>query len=134
MSCEYVYIIRQGATHRYKVGFTKDPKQRLRTLQTGNADPLHLVCAIQAPECVKARDAEQTVHDYLKTKRAPGGGTEWFVLLPHEVTMIQRCLSKALQPESDAQRLAREIPDAPTTPPSRAPPSAATKSAFNATQ
>ena len=119
----YVYVIRQGASRRYKVGFTNNVPRRLKTLQTGNAEELRVVVAVKAPPGIKACKAEHTVHDYLRTKRVPGGGTEWFELSDAELGTVVRSLRGALEREETvAERVARmraEMPDAPCTPPSR---------------
>lgn len=49
----YVYLVRQGESHLYKIGFTFNPKQRLRQLQTSNAAKLtfvHLWTESRLPE------------------------------------------------------------------------------------
>lgn len=70
----YLYAIssEEGWT---KFGVSKDPEGRLRTLQTANPVPLHLMHteAFSTPEL--ARRAEKNVHRFLSASRGRG---EWF--------------------------------------------------------
>jgi len=129
---DHVYVIRQGTTRRYKVGFTNNVHRRLRTLQTGNAEVLSLVSFAEAPSCISARAAEHAVHQHLRRYRVSGGGTEWFELDDAKLASVIAALQQVLQTEADVERFKREIPDAPTTPPSRVLDAASVSSAASA--
>lgn len=53
-----------------KIGFSKDPFQRMRVLQTACSTPLSLICAIEAEQI-----QEKAFHQQLRKHRLQG---EWF--------------------------------------------------------
>lgn len=58
----------------YKIGFTKDPDKRLKTLQTGNPKKLQ----IHYKEMISENEVkyiERQIHNELKRKQVSG---EWF--------------------------------------------------------
>lgn len=67
-----IYIIRQGSSRLFKLGVSKCPEQRLKTLQTGNPAKLKLLFTVP---CTDAFKVEAIVHDHLKDHRVLG---EWF--------------------------------------------------------
>lgn len=67
----FVYFIR--AAGAVKVGWAKDPEQRLRELQTGNPDRMVLLRVIPAEKTL-----EGDLHQYYAPWRLNG---EWFALL-----------------------------------------------------
>ena len=75
----YIYAI--GTEHRQKIGFSKDPAARLRHLQTGNAEELHLHGSIEVPES-RVKLLERFLHKDMSYKRVKG---EWFNLTKAEV-------------------------------------------------
>ena len=75
----YIYAI--GTEHRQKIGFSKDPAARLRHLQTGNAEELHLHGSIEVPEN-RVKLLERFLHKDMSYKRIKG---EWFNLTKAEV-------------------------------------------------
>ncbi len=42
-----IYFIRNEETNKIKIGYSKDPEERLRTLQTGSSGKLTLLLAIE---------------------------------------------------------------------------------------
>jgi hypothetical protein len=81
----FVYLIR-GNDGKYKIGSAKEPKQRLRQLQTGNSDKLELVEVYQSEN---ARKIESTLHRYYSYVRNVG---EWFNLsIKEEVNFVKQC-------------------------------------------
>ncbi|KAL8726550.1 MAG: hypothetical protein Q9181_006004 [Wetmoreana brouardii] len=75
----YVYLIHMENTTYYKIGMSLDPEIRLRTLQTGNPHPLHLL-SMQAVEDM--RNAETSLHRQFASQRVPSSNArEWFDLV-----------------------------------------------------
>lgn len=66
-----IYCIQQGKSGPVKIGLTKgDPQHRLRQLQTGNPNQLHLIAAFTGePKC------EAIIHEFFADDRMKG---EWF--------------------------------------------------------
>ena len=82
-----VYLIR-GNDGRYKIGIAKNPKQRIRQLQTGNSDELTL---IETYESENASKIESALHNRFSHVRQSG---EWFDLsITEEVNFIKMCRS-----------------------------------------
>lgn len=65
----YVYFITSGEAT--KVGWSLDPERRLRSLQTGNPEPLVLLAKIEG-----TKKDERRIHKSLR--RARLHGLEWF--------------------------------------------------------
>ena len=75
---EYVYIIKDtGYQNRCKIGISKNPKQRLRNLQTGNSNKLDLIFLLQVNPNIKSSAVESEIHKYFKEKNLWVHG-EWF--------------------------------------------------------
>lgn len=80
-----VYLIR-GNDGRYKIGIAKNPRERIRQLQTGNSDQLKL---IETYRSENARKIESTLHAQYSHGRTIG---EWFDLsISEEAIFIKRC-------------------------------------------
>ena len=75
MEKSYVYII-SSTNGRIKIGFSKNPQKRLRSLQTGNDCKLTLEYT-QEVSANKVRLIEQKVHDSVRYLRKSG---EWFAM------------------------------------------------------
>lgn len=74
----HVYLIHMENTTFYKIGMSLDPEIRLRTLQTGNPQPLHL---LNAREVQDMRSAEMSLHQRFEAQRVPNLNVrEWFDL------------------------------------------------------
>ena len=72
----YLYVIENTRTGLVKIGYSQNPKERCRTLQTGNADPLKLIHQAQV-DCDRARLLEKRLHMEINHCRELG---EWFNL------------------------------------------------------
>ena len=68
-----VYLIRAN-DGRYKIGIAKNPKKRIRQLQTGNSDPLKLIETYQSENASKI---ETIFHNHYSYGKQVG---EWFDL------------------------------------------------------
>jgi hypothetical protein len=75
----YIYAI--GTETRQKIGLSKDPSSRLKQLQTGNADELHLHHSIEVPSD-RVKILERFLHKDIGYKRMKG---EWFDMTKEEV-------------------------------------------------
>jgi hypothetical protein len=72
----YLYAICDDSTGHIKIGYSADPDQRVRDLQTGNSGALRLVHRARIRED-RARIVEQRLHLDLNHLRVRG---EWFKL------------------------------------------------------
>lgn len=80
-----VYLIR-GNDSNYKIGIAKNPKQRLKQLQTGNSDTLTLIEEYQSEYASKI---ESTLHNQYNHARNEG---EWFDLsIEIESKFVKKC-------------------------------------------
>ena len=68
-----IYAIQ--ANDAIKLGVSTNPKRRIRDLQVAHAWPLALRWAVEAPTRTKAKNIEQKLHRYYKSKLISG---EWF--------------------------------------------------------
>lgn len=78
----YIYLI--GNSERFKIGFSKNPEHRLKTLQTGNSENLILYKKYHSPKF------------YLKIEKAlhftyghQNYNNEWFSLTIDEALMFE---------------------------------------------
>jgi hypothetical protein len=72
----FLYAIQDCQSGYIKLGYSADPKQRLRELQTGNSGALQLIHSARIRED-RARLVEQQLHRELNHHRVRG---EWFDL------------------------------------------------------
>lgn len=75
----YIYVI--GTDKKpYKIGFSNNPKRRLKDLQTGHPNQLtiHYIEAIPKDQ---VKSIEKSIHEVLRPHREKG---EWFNLELHE--------------------------------------------------
>jgi T5orf172 domain. len=70
MSTQSVYFIQAGDDELYKIGFAKNPEQRLKNLQTGSPTPLQLVHHIETDY---ATELESHLHAALADYRSEPG-------------------------------------------------------------
>lgn len=86
----YVYLIKAGhkKTDPVKIGYSKDPEDRLKSLQTGNPIKLQLYMKIKCNDEAHARRLERTLHEMLGTQNLRN---EWFRL---KYTQIPTLLEK----------------------------------------
>lgn len=67
----FVYFIQEGEDGPIKIGWAKDPRRRLASMQSGNPRRLHLLGAIKT----KRRLLERELHDRFIEDHLTG---EWF--------------------------------------------------------
>lgn len=78
-----IYLVQQEGTDLYKIGITKkDPKVRIKELQTGNANPIVLVESYGTRYGYKM---EAGVQAHYKMKKVSG---EWFMLSEDDVKIF----------------------------------------------
>lgn len=82
-----IYLINDNES-RYKIGFSNNPKSRLKQLQTGGASVYDLVYEI---ECKNATKVEKTLHRYFSYCRKNG---EWFELKYEDVKSFPETVKK----------------------------------------
>lgn len=99
----YIYVI-GTADGPLKIGYARDPEERLSALQTGTADKLILFRKVRHP---RAQVVESRVHKALRSHRHNG---EWFVVSVDQALQTIEDQAKALLTER-TQRL----PSATTT-------------------
>lgn len=74
MSTSYVYIIGEENNPPYKVGISKNPKLRLKNLQTGHPRPLK-IHSVKETDGFKAKLLETIIHKNINQYKTNG---EWF--------------------------------------------------------
>lgn len=83
VSCIYFMSTPDGLC---KIGVAKEPKERLKYLQTGNPQRITLEGAWEIePPIGTARDVERELHSMLSEHRAHG---EWFRVAPDVAMML----------------------------------------------
>ena len=75
----YIYLIEAKGTGKYKIGISKNPKERLEQLQTANGEKLEIICTFATRYKYLL---EKTLHSHFKSKQTLG---EWFGLTDKEV-------------------------------------------------
>lgn len=78
----YVYLIRSASGH-YKIGRTKDPKNRMKTFGIQLPFEVEYLCLI---ETVDMKALEMSLHEQFASKRVNG---EWFALDAEDVEYIK---------------------------------------------
>jgi len=73
MTTSFIYIIGSDQPP-YKVGISRDPEKRLKSLQTGHPFPLKLHYSKETEIC-KTKLLETVIHRHLKLYKTSG---EWF--------------------------------------------------------
>lgn len=77
----YIYVISDPHRRAVKVGYAKDPRKRLDSIQTGNATKLHVHHMFRTDCLQDARKVERRTHDHLIANALMG---EWFAVKPDE--------------------------------------------------
>jgi hypothetical protein len=107
-----VYFIQRGANGPVKIGRAVDVQQRLRTLQTSNPEPLHILLVIAG-----SSTRESEIHAALVESRMVGR-REWF----HPTSELFALIERIREPEFEVHGLKafavlrRQDPSTPTTP------------------
>jgi len=82
----YIYLIQSLENSYYKIGVSKDPKSRLKQLQTGNASELRLIDAYQSEYANKIEKTLQRRYSHLRKEG------EWFDMgVSNEVSFPKEC-------------------------------------------
>lgn len=82
---KFVYLIR-GNNGKYKIGIAKEPKRRIKQLQTGNSDELTIIETYQSENASKIETALHNRYSHLQNVG------EWFDLsINEEVKFINLC-------------------------------------------
>lgn len=82
----HIYLIQNLETSKYKIGVSKNPKKRLKQLQTGSGEEIKLIHEFKSNF---PRKVETALHNRYGHLKAHG---EWFSLtLSEEVVFIEEC-------------------------------------------
>lgn len=83
----FIYLLKQENESKYKIGTSKNPEKRIRTLQTGNSDKIVLVNKYKSLKFYKK--IEYALHNQYSHLKSNG---EWFDLtLEEEVNFLNDC-------------------------------------------
>lgn len=89
-----------------KIGFARDPKNRLRSLNTG--DPYRAFTFYETKEFANRAKAEATLHRLVAGfKLAPVG--EWYALHPEDAAGLLRGLHKRTTLRSDREAMQENL-------------------------
>jgi hypothetical protein len=77
----YVYFVQAGKDGPVKIGWTKHAAVRMRYMQTGNPERLHLLCAVPG-----GRWLERTFHRAFADHRIDG---EWYSPVPVLMRLVE---------------------------------------------
>lgn len=72
-----VYYVTDAIRNSVKIGFSKNPVSRFKTLQISNCDRLELIHSIEFPNRRIARTAEEFLHKTFQDKKSESM-SEWF--------------------------------------------------------
>ena len=91
----FVYFISAfGEQHlkRIKIGYSRDPLERLQKLQTGSPVKLELLGTVKCRDDSHARSVEKLAHNLFYKQRRRG---EWFHLSRKHLGQIKSLIEKA---------------------------------------
>lgn len=97
----YVYLLQCGDL--YKIGFSLQPRKRLKQFRTGSPHPILLIHSLRT-SCY--RQIERQLHHHFRGKRESG---EWFKLDPEDVSYIKSLNKSGFTPEEQARRDRDEV-------------------------
>jgi hypothetical protein len=97
----YVYCIRNSKSGKIKIGKGNNPRRRLQTLQTGNADILILEGTIETDNPFKI---EKILHRMFDAFRQGG---EWFELSEKDNRLLQAIFKTVEATENEAESFRR---------------------------
>ena len=95
---EHLYVIKNNDNGLYKIGITKNIRQRFAQLKTQSGCDLVLIFDILFEQGFDERTgvAEKYLHEYFKDKRPKGKG-EWFNLNLRDLVKIRTWASQTLE-------------------------------------
>lgn len=85
----FVYLMHDTSNDFYKIGISKDPQYRERTLQS-EKPTIEKICAKEFPTRQIAEALESALHKSFATKRIRG---EWFSLTPDDIANVKATLA-----------------------------------------
>lgn len=86
-----LYILRDGNTNNYKIGFTKDLNKRLRGIQTGCPHELQIVKLWKHTQKEIIKKYERVLHRYYKKIGCQVNTQgEWFELSDLDITLLSK--------------------------------------------
>lgn len=82
----FVYVLREGDSRRYKIGWTLDPvvENRIKGLQTGNSFKIKPMGIFE----VTSKSIENAIQNFFKDNKINEGGREWFILQDRELRLL----------------------------------------------
>ena len=83
----YVYLIKDAVEQSYKIGRTKNLVTRMRSLKTGNPNPIELVSYAVCNDTLKIEKRLHSMFEYRRRKRK-----EWFDLDLQEIEGLKKLL------------------------------------------
>lgn len=86
---KYIYVM-QDEQFYFKIGFSKNPLNRLKTLQQKEHKQIKLLCAW---ECSDVNYVERSIHSWFVDRRITG---EWFNLTTNDLLFIHLYFDKDL--------------------------------------
>ncbi len=92
----FLYLINSGVTDKYKIGISKKPPKRKKSLQTGNPEELKIV---QTYESKRYQEIETVLLRLFKAKKYDQEnykmiGGEWFILNNEDVSSFTEICRK----------------------------------------
>lgn len=82
-----VYVVNEQGTDKYKIGKTKDLRQRLKAFLTTNSNNIKIVFFVETNHY---QSLETHLHDLFKMERIGG---EWFLLDDEKLANLKNCLA-----------------------------------------
>lgn len=98
---KYIYIINEKDKNYCKIGYSKNPKSRLKTSQTYHPNDLNLYYTEFFDDEKKIKEIEKVVHHNLKHKNIKG---EWFNINPEDAK-LEIIHAKILYEDADTNKL-----------------------------
>lgn len=80
---QYMYIYLINCSYFYKIGFSKNPQNRLKTIKTHNPLKVTLFATLKTDKYI---ELEKELHDLFSSKRTNG---EWFELKNDDLTKLK---------------------------------------------
>lgn len=85
---KYVYLISDLNNYTYKIGISKNPENRLKSLQTGNDRKLKIIHKVL---CNNYLEVERALHNQYNFLKVSG---EWFELSDEDVNNFSESCNK----------------------------------------
>lgn len=83
---KHIYLIKSNESDRYKIGISKNPKNRVKQLQTGNSEKLTLISSYESEYY---KQIEVSLHNRFSHLKKEG---EWFEFgIEQELGFLNEC-------------------------------------------